>query len=185
MPKLTAVRLCAAVVLLSQRHRDSRRVSVDGGGFAGRDIASGWSQGKLIDPLHGGGGGLNSVSCPTASFCITVDRMGDFLTYNGSSWSSPDEIDQNGLYSVSARQRAFAPRWTAKAMPSPTKAARGRRRQHRPEGRRSSLRLFALRRASASRWIKAATSSPTTAARGQSRQHRRGGNDLDSVSCRR
>jgi hypothetical protein len=71
------------------------------------DIASGWSQGKLIDPLHGGGGGLNSVSCPTASFCVTVDRMGDFLTYNGSSWSSPDEIDQNALYSVSCPTASF------------------------------------------------------------------------------
>ena len=108
MPKLTAVRLCAAVVLLSAAASaivaefPSTVVA-----SPAADIASGWSQGKLIDPLHGGGGGLNSVSCPTASFCITVDRMGDFLTYNGSSWSSPDEIDQNGLYSVSCPTASF------------------------------------------------------------------------------
>jgi len=36
---------------------------------------------------------LQSVSCPTASFCAAVDYNGNALTYNGSSWSSPDQID--------------------------------------------------------------------------------------------
>ena len=38
-------------------------------------------------------GRLYSVSCPTASFCAAVDTIGHALTYDGSTWSSPDEID--------------------------------------------------------------------------------------------
>ena len=41
------------------------------------------------------GGRPDSVSCPTASFCAAVDGSGNALTYNGSSWSSPDSIDAN------------------------------------------------------------------------------------------
>ena len=41
---------------------------------------------------------LTSVSCPTASFCGAVDEVGNVLTYNGSSWSSPEDVDAaNGL----------------------------------------------------------------------------------------
>ena len=41
-------------------------------------------------------------------------RQGNVLTYNGTSWSSPDEIDPSGAnWSPSrARRRASAPRWT-------------------------------------------------------------------------
>ena len=32
---------------------------------------------------------IDSVSCPSAGFCLAVDDGGFTLTYNGSSWSSP------------------------------------------------------------------------------------------------
>ena len=51
---------------------------------------SSWSSPVSIDPS---GGGLSSLSCPTASFCVAADVSGNVLTYNGSSWSSPDSIN--------------------------------------------------------------------------------------------
>src|ERR1019366_3194297 len=59
-----------------------------------------------IDPHEG----LESVSCPTTSFCVAVDESGYVLTYNGSSWSSPDEIDPGTgqtLTSVSCPTASF------------------------------------------------------------------------------
>jgi uncharacterized Fe-S cluster protein YjdI len=51
---------------------------------------------------------LWSVSCPTASFCAAVDRFGGALTYNGTSWSPPDQIDPgHWLYSVSCATASF------------------------------------------------------------------------------
>ena len=75
------------------------------------NTAPGWSQGRLIDPLRGG---PNSVSCPTVSFCAAVDKSGNVLTYDGSSWSKPVSIDANpvsidsgGLFSVSCPTASF------------------------------------------------------------------------------
>ena len=38
---------------------------------------------------------LDSVSCPTASFCVAVDGNGNALTRpgRGARWSGPDNID--------------------------------------------------------------------------------------------
>jgi hypothetical protein len=40
---------------------------------------------------------LTSVSCPSADFCVAVDGEGNALTYNGSSWSSPSDIDGSNV----------------------------------------------------------------------------------------
>ena len=40
-----------------------------------------------------GAGGLISVSCRSASFCMAVDGSGDALTWNGASWHSCSPID--------------------------------------------------------------------------------------------
>jgi hypothetical protein len=40
-------------------------------------------------PLHGF---PYSLSCPTASFCVAVDGNGAYLTYNGTTWSAPQNI---------------------------------------------------------------------------------------------
>jgi hypothetical protein len=54
------------------------------------------------------GGGLSSVSCPSASLCTAVDYHGRAITYNGSSWSTPTEIDsEGGLASVSCPITSF------------------------------------------------------------------------------
>ena len=91
MPKLAAVRLFAAVVLLS-----AVTSTIFAAGLAAPAAASptGWSQGRLIDPLRGQ---PTSVSCPTATFCVAVDQSGYALTYNGTSWSSPEEIDPGNI----------------------------------------------------------------------------------------
>jgi hypothetical protein len=51
------------------------------------------------------------VSCPSASFCAAVDNKGNALTYNGSSWSAPANIDStpypNSLWSVSCASSSF------------------------------------------------------------------------------
>ena len=49
-----------------------------------------------------------SISCPSASFCAVVDNSGYAITYNGSSWSSPEDIDgTNMLLSVSCPSASF------------------------------------------------------------------------------
>jgi hypothetical protein len=48
------------------------------------------------------------VSCPSASFCVAVDAYGNGVTFNGSSWTAPANIDAtNGLTSVSCPSASF------------------------------------------------------------------------------
>ena len=57
-----------------------------------------WSAPQLVDHAAE----LTSVSCASTTFCAAVDEFGDALTYNGSSWTSPLDIDEsNYLNSVS------------------------------------------------------------------------------------
>jgi serine/threonine protein kinase len=42
--------------------------------------------------------GLLSVSCPTRTFCAASDSSGNVSFFNGSGWSSPQDIDQTGGY---------------------------------------------------------------------------------------
>jgi hypothetical protein len=37
------------------------------------------------------------VSCASVSFCVAIDRKGNALTFNGSTWSKPVNADPNGL----------------------------------------------------------------------------------------
>ncbi len=48
---------------------------------------------EAVDP----GAALRAVSCTSASFCVATDDQGKALSYNGSSWSSPDNIDGSAL----------------------------------------------------------------------------------------
>src|SRR5690242_14246237 len=53
--------------------------------------AAGWGPPTHIDstsPIA-----LNSVSCPSSSFCVAVDLRGDAVTYNGTSWTPPAVIE--------------------------------------------------------------------------------------------
>ncbi len=48
------------------------------------------------------------MSCPSASFCVAVGPTGTALTYNGSSWSAPIDIDgTDALTSVSCPSTSF------------------------------------------------------------------------------
>ncbi|MGA2454225.1 MAG: hypothetical protein ABSG93_11955 [Solirubrobacteraceae bacterium] len=65
---------------------------------------SSWSAPTSID----GGRVLNSVSCPSSSFCVAVDRPGNALIYSGGAWSAPASIDGgDGLDSVSCPSASF------------------------------------------------------------------------------
>ncbi|MGO9753829.1 MAG: Ig domain-containing protein [Solirubrobacteraceae bacterium] len=61
-----------------------------------------WSAPKGIDDGHQ----LNSVSCPSSSFCAAVDNDGNLLTYTDGSWSSPSPTG-NQLKSVSCPSSSF------------------------------------------------------------------------------
>ncbi len=67
-----------------------------------------WSVGQRID--NNNNDLLNSVSCPTASFCVAVDDLGSEYTYSGGSWSVGQRIDNNNndlLNSVSCPTASF------------------------------------------------------------------------------
>jgi hypothetical protein len=67
-----------------------------------------WSGADSIDPNDANGTGLNTVSCPTTTFCATVDAIGNVLTFNGTSWSAPQSIDgDTQLTSVSCPSSSF------------------------------------------------------------------------------
>jgi hypothetical protein len=91
-------------------------VAVDGHfGNALTFNGSSWGTPTQIDDV-GGSSYLESVSCPSPSFCAAVDArfiapgeyQGYVLTFNGSSWSTPEKIDNfNGLRSVSCASSSF------------------------------------------------------------------------------
>jgi len=67
-----------------------------------------WSGADSIDTNDANGTGLSSVSCPSATFCATVDAIGNVLTFNGSSWSAPQSIDgDTQLNSISCPSSTF------------------------------------------------------------------------------
>lgn len=50
---------------------------------------------------------LESVSCPSATFCATVSNHGNAFTYNGSSWSAAAKIDTEIPLAVSCASEVF------------------------------------------------------------------------------
>jgi hypothetical protein len=51
---------------------------------------------------------INSVSCPSASFCAAVDSSGNVLTFNGRTCTEPRSInDGEALSGVSCSSAAF------------------------------------------------------------------------------
>lgn len=49
-----------------------------------------WSAPTHIDHQQGG---VDSVSCPTATFCLAMDEYGNQTTFDGHSWSTPRTVD--------------------------------------------------------------------------------------------
>lgn len=62
-----------------------------------------WSAPASIDPTRS----LSSVSCPSASFCLTVDINSHFVTYERGSWSPPAGLVIEQLSSVSCPSASF------------------------------------------------------------------------------
>jgi hypothetical protein len=50
---------------------------------------------------------LDSVSCPTASFCVASDVFGHVVIYNGTTWSPPTMIDSDSLFAVTCPTTTF------------------------------------------------------------------------------
>ena len=81
-------------------------MAVDSNGNALSYDGSAWSAPANVDSA---GGGLTSLSCPTASFCMAVDGNGRAVSYDPSGWSSPSKVDgeEGGLRSVSCATASF------------------------------------------------------------------------------
>jgi hypothetical protein len=74
-----------------------------------------WSQPVVVDP----DGYLESLSCPADNFCVAVDGLlpdgfgavaqtGNVFLYNGTTWSTPQNVDGSGiLRSVSCPDATF------------------------------------------------------------------------------
>ena len=76
-----------------------------GGPFAMASAAGlTWGSPISVDPNRGF---PFSVSCASASFCVTVDGDGNWLSWDGSSWSANGNIDPNGFISVSCPKISF------------------------------------------------------------------------------
>jgi serine/threonine protein kinase len=50
---------------------------------------------------------LLAISCPTTSFCAAVDASGYVMTFDGTSWSAPQEVAPSILGDVSCPTTAF------------------------------------------------------------------------------
>jgi hypothetical protein len=56
-----------------------------------------WSPLTTLDPNPGPPypGMANAGSCTSSRFCLAVDALGDTETYNGTTWTKPERIDQD------------------------------------------------------------------------------------------
>jgi hypothetical protein len=56
-----------------------------------------WSRLTTLDPNPGPPypGMANAVSCTSPRFCVAVDGQGRAETYNGTSWTKPEHVDQD------------------------------------------------------------------------------------------
>ncbi len=67
--------------------------------------ATGWGPPTDIN----GNNGINSVSCPTSSFCVALggQPVTDALIYQNGTWGLPSTIDSNSLTSVSCSSDTY------------------------------------------------------------------------------
>lgn len=83
-----------------------------------------WSAPMNVD----GSNAVVAVSCASSLFCAAVDLDGNALTYNGSSWSAPDMINEGDLFAVSCPSATFCVAGEAAAWKRLGTALRGPRR---------------------------------------------------------
>ncbi len=100
-PVRSLVRVLASVVVLSLALVFIETTAANGAGTWGGPV-------RIDQSADGFGNVLTSVSCPSAGFCVAVDNAGNAVTYNGSSWSSPSNIDgSSSINSVSCPSATF------------------------------------------------------------------------------
>ncbi|MGN6753779.1 MAG: cell wall-binding repeat-containing protein, partial [Intrasporangium sp.] len=64
-----------------------------------------WADAKTVRPRQGG---LQSISCPTTSFCAAVDERGYAVTFTGTGWTKPVALETGGyLRGVSCASTSF------------------------------------------------------------------------------
>ena len=61
---------------------------VNGTGVSMGDPEGPWSGEDTVDPA----GGLDSISCPSTTFCLAADEGGSVITWNGTTWSAPQPV---------------------------------------------------------------------------------------------
>lgn len=67
-----------------------------------------WSHGRWSSPQAAyGGGTLDSISCPTVSFCVAMSSGGNAVTYDGRAWSQPVRVGPPASYEVSCPTTSF------------------------------------------------------------------------------
>jgi hypothetical protein len=64
-----------------------------------------WRGRTTIDPNRGE---PTSVSCPSTTFCVAVDDTGNWLRYNGTSWSAPASFGASSSVSCPSAQFCLA-----------------------------------------------------------------------------
>jgi hypothetical protein len=62
-----------------------------------------WDRGILVQSNNK----LISISCPSATFCATVDSAGNAYSYSGSSWSAAHQLTTNAMTGVSCPTVGF------------------------------------------------------------------------------
>ena len=55
-----------------------------------------WTKGST---LVSGAGGVNAISCASATFCVAVDRSGRASVFNGTTWTAPEQVDGTNAFS--------------------------------------------------------------------------------------
>jgi hypothetical protein len=56
-----------------------------------------WSRPHVVDHAEGGNTIGPQVSCGSPRLCVEVDEFGNYLTYDGHSWTAPRRINRNAL----------------------------------------------------------------------------------------
>ena len=70
-----------------------------------------WDSGTWSAPLTADPNGAGALACPSVTFCVVVDAFGQYTTFDGTSWTAPQDVPNNdfqdGMVSVACHTAAF------------------------------------------------------------------------------
>jgi hypothetical protein len=78
-----------------------------GHGRAVAYVSGHWKASQKIDTNTTVNGGLQTVSCVSAKFCVAGDGHGDAFVYNGKRWSSPTATQVTSFGQISCTSKTF------------------------------------------------------------------------------